>query len=293
MKTIFTLLASLILSMAALAGPGDKYAKVKSMLTIRSAERGDIRVVIDGRRFEPNRNYMRINSMQPGHHRIQVYRERNSGGFNIFGKRYEKVFSGAINLRARTSVMLTIDRFGRAIVNEYRMNGNGNGNHGWGYDRDDRNSRDNRDYGDRTREYDRDNNRSYNDDEWGEVDWNRDNDFDFDRDGRSGDYDGREFSNSNRAMGDLEFSRVLQSIQKEWYDNTKAKSAEQIINTNFFTSAQVKQMLQLFTFEENKLDLAKKAYGKTVDQRNYLIINDVFSFNNSKEELARYIRSFR
>jgi hypothetical protein len=69
------------------------------------------------------------------------------------------------------------------------------------------------------------------------------------------------------------------------------RSATQIISTNFFTSEQVKEMLQLFSFENNKLDLAKLAYDKTVDQRNFYVVNDVFSYNNSKDELARYIRN--
>jgi hypothetical protein len=69
------------------------------------------------------------------------------------------------------------------------------------------------------------------------------------------------------------------------------KSATQIINTNFFTSEQVKEMLQLFSFENNKLDLAKLAYDKTVDPRNFYVVNDVFSHSNSKDELARFIRN--
>ena len=92
-------------------------------------------------------------------------------------------------------------------------------------------------------------------------------------------------------MNDFEFNRVLGSIGKEWFETNKEKSAIQIIHTNYFTACQVKQMLQLFSFDNNKLDLAKQAYSKTVDQKNYFMINDVFSFNSSKDELARYIRS--
>jgi hypothetical protein len=65
------------------------------------------------------------------------------------------------------------------------------------------------------------------------------------------------------------------------------------MDRNYFTSQQVKELLQLFTFENNKLDLAKYAYRKTMDRRNYYIVNDVFAFSNSKDELARYIRDYR
>jgi len=299
MKTIFTLLTSLILSIAVSATD----VKPKSVLTIKSADRGSIRVIIDGRRFEPNDNYLRIQSIGTGYHNIKIYRERNSGMFNIFGRMYEVVFSKSISIRPRTNVMIFVDRFGRATVNESRMNS-------W-YGRDDRG------FG---KQYDKGFDNS-DDRVLGSPDnsnWDSNHDFDFDRGRNQGDYDktrdgqwgsqgqdnhdGR-FDNKddrgyndngyNKAMTDFEFSRVLTSMQKEWFETNKAKSATQVISTNYLTTAQVKQMLQLFSMESTKLDLARQAYGKTVDQQNYFMINDVFSFNSSKDELARYIRSFR
>ena len=310
MKTIFTLLSSLIISMAVIAAPGiDKDSKFKSMLTIRSADSGDIRVVIDGRRFEPNRNFMRLQSLQPGYHRIKIYREKNNGFFDIFGRRYEVVFNGSVHVKPRTSVLIAVDRFGRTTVQEHRLN-NIYSRDNRGYDdRDDRryDDRDNRDRNDRDYN-DRDgsdrDNRDYNrmdkeNEDWNNGDWNKGNDFDFDRDGKQGDYDNgrdnRDFNDKGyrNTMNDYDFSNVLRSMEKEWFENNRTKSASQIISTNYFTSSQVKQLLQLFTFENNKLDLAKQAYSKTVDPKNYFMINDVFSFSSSKDELARYIRSSR
>ena len=304
MKTIFTLLASLIISMAAIAAPpgSGRDSKFKSMLTIRSADRGDIRVVIDGRRFEPNRNFMRLQSLQPGQHRIKIYREKNNGFFDIFGRRYEVVFNGSIHIRPRTSVLIAVDRFGRTTVQEHRLNDWNSRDDRRYNDRDDRdyNDRDGRDYNDRDgRNRDNGDYKTDNNKEWDNGDWNKGNDFDFDRDGRQGDYDNgrdnRDFNDKGykNTINDYEFSNVLRSMEKEWFENNRTKSASQIISTNYFTAAQVKQLLQLFTFENNKLDLAKQAYGKTVDQRNYFMIDDVFSFSSSKDELARYIRSSR
>ena len=47
----------------------------------------------------------------------------------------------------------------------------------------------------------------------------------------------------------------------------------------------------LFTFENNRLEIAKYAYGKTVDKGNYFVVNDAFTFN-SKEKLNEYIREY-
>jgi hypothetical protein len=66
-------------------------------------------------------------------------------------------------------------------------------------------------------------------------------------------------------------------------------SAEQIIRTNYLTVDQVKKMMQLFCSENNKLEIVKLAYDKTVDQSDYYSVNDVFKSNDSKDELARCI----
>jgi hypothetical protein len=294
MKTIFTLFTSLIMSIAVFAAPAGIAARPKSMLTIKSFDRGDIRVVIDGRRFEPNDNYMRLQGIESGSHEIKIYWERNSGFYTIFGRRYEVVFSNCITIRPRTNVMITVDRFGRTTVNENRMNG-------WGWGRDDRGfgDRDDRGFGDRNAK-DWDNNHDFNYDRGrnqGDYDKDRDGKWDNnnDRDHHDGKYDDRDYRDNdyNSGMNDREFNQVLQSISKEWLESNKLKSATQIVTTNSLTSAQVKQLVLLFSFESNKLDLAKQAYQNTVDKKNYFMINDVFSFNSSKDELARFIRNFR
>jgi len=288
MKKIFTLFATLILTVSLFAA-----ARPKAMLTIKSVDQTDIRVVIDGRRFEPYANYLRIQDMQPGFHSIKVYRQRSFGIFTIFGSRYDVVFSNSMMIKPNTNVMISIDRFGRAQVLENRMKGRDFGwndkdwRHDHDYDFD--NGRNFGDYGDRDR------NSNDRDSKWG----NRD-----DRQGDYGNNDGYgsnnggygnngEYGNGNfsKAMSDVDFSRVLNNISRERFENNMLKSATQIINSNYFTSAQVKQMLQLFDSENNKLDLAKLAYDKTVDQRNYSVVNDAFRYSTSKDELARYIRS--
>jgi hypothetical protein len=271
MKKIFTLLTSLVLTMAVFAAPSTNAAKPKSILTIQSADRADVRVVIDGRRFEPNDNYLRVQGIEAGYHQVKIYRQKNTGLFNIFGKKYEIVFNSSVNVKPRANVMISVDRFGRAVVSDSR-NGGWSGQGGRDFD-----NRDNRDWG---------NNHDF--------DFNRGNnygDYNNDRDGQWGGYDNHYGYES--GMNDRDFDRVLQSIQKEWLESNKLRSATQIATTNKLTTAQVKQLVLLFGLESNKLTLAKQAYNNTVDKRNYSSINDAFSFNSSKDELARFIRTSR
>jgi hypothetical protein len=59
------------------------------------------------------------------------------------------------------------------------------------------------------------------------------------------------------------------------------------------TSAQVTEILDLFTFEESKIDFAKFAYGRTYDIGNYYLVNNAFTFESSIDDLNDYISSYR
>lgn len=243
MKTISTLIASLFMSFAVFAA-----AKPQGIISIRSADNSDIRVILDGKRFETNDNSIMIRGIDNGKHTVKVYKQKRNGIFNLSGKGYDLVYNSTIHLKGKTHLAMTIERNGRVVMQETRLNDNG---------RDSRNGRS----------------------------------YDYRHDGQWGDYDNNEAYVS--AMNEREFRSVLNSIEKEWLESNKLKSATQIVKANNLTTAQVEQMLLLFSFENNKLQLAKLAFANTVDKRNYHRLYDVFSFNSSKVELQRFIEGRR
>src|SRR5690349_10477498 len=101
MKKIFTLLASLVLSIGLFAA-----ARPKSTLTIQSADRTAIKVVVDGRRFEPTDNIMRIQGLDAGPHQVKIYRQKNNGLFSILGSRYEVIFNSAVSVQPRSNAII-------------------------------------------------------------------------------------------------------------------------------------------------------------------------------------------
>ncbi len=123
--------------------------------------------------------------------------------------------------------------------------------------------------------------------------WGHDVPFDYNRDGTWNDYDYDRGNARARAMSDGEFRNVLQAISREWLESNKLKSAVQIVKNNYLSTVQVREMLLLFGFENNRLELAKQAYLNTVDRRNYSDLYTLFSFNSNRLELERYIRSVR
>jgi hypothetical protein len=96
-----------------------------------------------------------------------------------------------------------------------------------------------------------------------------------------------------QQMSDNSFAMARDAIRKESFDNTRMTVAQQIADNNYFSCAQVKELVKLFAFEDRKLDFAKYVYARTLDRNNYFTINDVFSFSKTKEDLAAYIKNFR
>lgn len=94
-----------------------------------------------------------------------------------------------------------------------------------------------------------------------------------------------------QAMSVNEFNQFKQVISNASFDNTKLIMAKQTISRNYFTSAQVKEIVCLFSFESSKLDIAKCAYKNSIDKNNYFIVSDALGFSSSKEELAAFLQT--
>ncbi len=291
MKTFFTIFTSLVLSSAVLAAE-----KPSGMLTIKSADNSNIRVELDGRRYEPRDNSILLRDIDEGYHNIRIYKEKRRGLFGMNGNNYEQVYNNRINVKKRTHLLITVERNGRIHMQENRMK---NDRDSRGRDWDKSNDR-NKEWNDRNnRDYDRDHDR--NNEKGHDRNYNKKGkgkkvkshshngeECDSDHNGKWGSYDSHE--GYSEGMNDREFQNVLQSVNKEWLESNKLRSALQVVKTNRITTYQVQQILSLFSMENNKLELAKAAYANTVDQRNYSRLYDQFKYSSSKSELERYTR---
>jgi hypothetical protein len=280
MKTIFTLLLSTIFSVSSIAYDGTR-------LTVTSVSHNKMFVEVNGRRYNLNGNTVSIGNIRPGTYNVRVLRElKRKNGWNsgIGRSREEVIYSIRLTLRDGYHFDILLNRFGKVLIDERRIDRNDD----WYKDEEDnyfdrdRDRNEDWDESDDTR--DRDSKNWENDDD----DMN-DRDPRDDRDNRDADYD----DGYSRSMSDFDFSQAKETLRKEWFENTRMTTAKQIIDRNYFTSQQVKDLLLLFTFENNRLEIAKYAYGKTVDKGNYFIVNDAFTFNSNKEKLGEYIRDYK
>ncbi len=86
-------------------------------------------------------------------------------------------------------------------------------------------------------------------------------------------------------MSQDDFNQLLRIIESKSFESTKQEIAMGAIGYNYFKSEQVRQMLNLFSFESTRIEVAKRAYDKVVDPDRFYLVYDAFSFESSINDL--------
>ncbi|AFD08443.1 DUF4476 domain-containing protein [Solitalea canadensis] len=132
-------------------------------------------------------------------------------------------------------------------------------------------------------------------DNWGrasfvEVDTRSNNNDNYDR-YPDNDYD--RYPNSNYhdciPMTSGEFDQLKNSLKDRSFDDKKMDLLKVVINNNYFSTNQVKEIVKLFSFNNNQLNAAKLLYPYTVDQEYYYTVGDAFTFSSSKNDLDKFL----
>ena len=97
------------------------------------------------------------------------------------------------------------------------------------------------------------------------------------------------------AMSDASFNTIFQKAQSQWQAGLRLNYIiDQFSNTsNYFTSNQARQLIQLVPEENNRLILAKTAYRGIVDASNFSQVSDLLTSYSSRTELQNYINSYK
>lgn len=85
-------------------------------------------------------------------------------------------------------------------------------------------------------------------------------------------------------------SEIEEAIKAESFAADRMNVAKQFLESNCLTTAQVKQLAPLFTFEGDRLEFVKAAYPKVADRANYWKLNSAFTFSSSKDALNAFLK---
>ena len=225
-------------------------------LTISVPSSKNIQVYVDGRAYQDNDNTIVLNNIQAGNHSITIYKtSRNANANNgSYGRNNQRD-----KKNNRGDVLYSSNVYVRPSYHVDVMINR---------------------FGKALVDERAINGNYQNDDD----DW-------YDNGSANGGYNNGGYNNGyHQAMSDYDFNQLVQKIRSQWLG--KQAAARDALNSNYFNTNQVRQILQIFSSENDKLELAKLSYRNTVDQQNFRQLYDLFSYQ-SQSELDRYIRDLR
>lgn len=97
----------------------------------------------------------------------------------------------------------------------------------------------------------------------------------------------------NCTMSLQEFSDFVKSVQKMSFDTDKTEQVKTTLGSRCLTSAQVKELLLVSSYESSRVQMAKDMYANCIDKNNYFKVNESFKMSSSISELNTYINSFK
>ncbi|HEY8893719.1 MAG TPA: DUF4476 domain-containing protein [Niastella sp.] len=222
-------------------------------LSITNLSRQAVLIEVDGKQYPDCNNALTLHELTAGYHLVKVLVESTTPASL---NKWQMIYSRNVYVKEGYYVDIVINRFGRALYDEQLITDNR-----YDDDRNDHNDRNDRDHR---------------------------NDWDHRDDRRPGRYNA-----GPRPATDETFAAFLETIKRESFDDSRMAIARFFVDDNYFTASQAKQLAGMFSFESNKLEIAKYMYGKTTDRKNYFVVYNVFTFSKSKEELAEYIRNYK
>ncbi len=95
--------------------------------------------------------------------------------------------------------------------------------------------------------------------------------------------------NCKEPVTESEFKQIYLSVVKEKYEHDKIALAKKHVIKQCFTSEQAKKLIDVFTHDRERMELAKAAYPVIVDKENYKIVQDCFSFSENKKEFLNFL----
>ncbi len=99
----------------------------------------------------------------------------------------------------------------------------------------------------------------------------------------------------NTAMSATEFNKLLSNVSNSWSSSTKFSLVATAFNTasNYFTTAQIRQLLLQISAEADRVTLAKNAYDNTVDRASFSQLYDLIASTNGRNELIAYVNNYQ
>lgn len=92
-----------------------------------------------------------------------------------------------------------------------------------------------------------------------------------------------------RGMNTASFEQLRQQVKSQGFDEDRTKLLQVTFQNAALTTAQMYELLKLYTFEDKALVAAKLAYPAIIDPQRYFTIKDVFTFKSNQDAFLAFL----
>ncbi len=270
MKKILSLLLILITTSQLLMASGWN----RAMLRIRDGRGKTISINVDGRKFNKIARAITVGDLPAGRHNIEIYKY-NHNGYGYSTARL--IYQGMIMVKPGKIYYITVRGEDLDIEENCCIDDYGHWNNNDDFDNwdDDNHCWSN-------------NNHTWNNNQH----WNEDNNP-RGRNDRDNNYQENNWDDFNGAMSTGRYQQLIDQIRKASFETSKLNVAKAGMKNNRIDVNQMIGILNEFTFESSKLEFAQENYRNLTNKRDFYLINEVFTFQSSKDEIAEFLNRQR
>jgi len=97
-----------------------------------------------------------------------------------------------------------------------------------------------------------------------------------------------------KPVSESDFNNLLNSAKSEKFEDSKIQSIKSSADFHqYFTSEQVKRLINILSHESSKYEVAIYLANKVLDKQNLPLIKDVFRHSSTKEEFLDFIKTLK
>ncbi len=264
-----------ILLLIFLLSAGNTFARWnKGMIRVREERGRSISVTIDGQRYQKIGRTVSIPNVQPGRHMIKVF-TYNSNGYGY--RNGILLYQGNITVNPGSIYYCSVIDRGMDVEENCCIDDYGHWNNNDNWDNWDEES------------HTWNNNRRWNRDDR----WNNNNHYNYNDDNDARHYEENEWAHFNGGLSNSRYLQLIDQVRKASFESSKVNVLNVMLRNTTFTVAQMSGMLKELSFESTKLQFAKDNYSKLSDKRNAFLINDLFTFQSSKDDFLEFLNRVR
>lgn len=91
-------------------------------------------------------------------------------------------------------------------------------------------------------------------------------------------------------MSSIDFESLKKAIKAELFSDDQVAALKDAAAKNYFRSEQVARLLDLFQFDDSRIEAALICYPKVLDLEDFNVVYSHLNFDSSKDELREKIR---